>query len=147
MARRRNIWERLNESTEGPSVTVSLPREFAEELMRSLMSSLEIEDDMDGEDMDIDALNPHPEPDEDDMGGPSDFDADDMPDGGLDFSSDDEDDMPAGDDDADEDDTDDDDEDDTDENTRPGTALGESHRKVAKKSTKSLASYITRRRK
>lgn len=130
MARRKNIWERLNESTEGPNVTISIPREWAEELMRSIMTSLEIED---GGGEPDEMGEPHAEPDEDDLGGPPDGDADD---GG--FSADEDDEVPdfaAGDDDddddSDEDDSDDDDDDEKDEGAdmdgaRPKTALGES---------------------
>lgn len=49
MRRNRNIWEWLEESTEGPSVTLTLPREVAEQLMSMLGSALEV-DDMEGGD-------------------------------------------------------------------------------------------------
>ena len=67
MARRaRSIWERLAmESMEGPAVTISLPREVAQELVGVLMGSLEMMDADGGDDM---------EPDGDD-------DIDGMPDG------------------------------------------------------------------
>lgn len=63
MARRRNIWGRLNESTEGPTVTLSLPREYAEQLLQNLMTSLEMDgggDEIDGDlgDDDLDGLDP-----------------------------------------------------------------------------------------
>ncbi|HEU5118667.1 MAG TPA: hypothetical protein VFT74_18885 [Isosphaeraceae bacterium] len=142
---RRNAWRRLMESTEGPNVTIQIPREWAEELMRALMTSLEIED-MDGEpDMEDD---PHAEPDEDDLGGiVPDMDGDDDDDGPPGFASGDDDDEPdfaAGDDDEEDDDSDDDDDDDEDDDDekdeaadysrsggnpsglRPQTALGES---------------------
>ena len=89
MARRKNIWERLQESTEGPTVTVALPREWAEELLHSLAQSLEMDDmggddaamdDMGGDDMDLDMGM-----DGGDEGGPDE----------LDFGGDDM--MPAGD--------------------------------------------------
>lgn len=62
MALRRSIWEQLEESTEGPTVTLQIPRERAEELMQILMAGLEMDDGMgmgdpglDGEMDDIDA--------------------------------------------------------------------------------------------
>lgn len=130
--RRTNVWQRLRESTEGPLVTVQIPREWAEELMRSLMTSLEIEDMGDEPDMEGE---PHMEPDEDDLpGGMPDGDEDDGDE--LDFSGEDDDEpeLAAGDDDDEDDsDDDDDDEDETDEGVeadmdggRPATALGES---------------------
>ena len=104
MARRGGAWRRLMESTEGPTVTLSLPREWAEELLRSLMGSLEMGDDDGFGDPDLDDMGGM-EPDLDDMGGPPDGDMDDMglgmdDDGGeLDFAAgepdDDEDDEPA----------------------------------------------------
>lgn len=94
---RRNPWQRLREGVEGPTVNVTLPREWAEELLNSLMSSLEMDGGMDdGGDMD-DEDGMHPEPDLDDMGGPPDDDADDLGDFALGMD-DDEPDMPAGDD-------------------------------------------------
>ncbi len=149
---RRSIWERLHESTEGPTVTISLPREWAEELLRSLMTSLEMEDGEGGmEDPDMDMGDDDADADVDGLPGmDDDFLGDDEPGG---FSAGDEgDDVPdfaAGDDD-DEDDApttpkkkapakkDDkskskekDDDDEKDEGTeygqtRPQTALGES---------------------
>lgn len=165
MARRnRNIWEQIRESTEGPTVTVALPREYAEQLMQSLMQSLEM-DDMGGED-DLD-LGMTPGDDDGDEPMPD----DDM--GELDFDGGDE--MPAGDDDdefdepsppkkkgppekskpkkddkkkSDDDDEDDDKKDEASDygssgghanGMRPQTALGESFRR--------LAGYIPRQRK
>lgn len=136
--RRTNAWNRLMESTEGPNVTVQIPREWAEELLRALATALEVEDmgDDDGlGDGEMGGMEvPHMEPDEDDLGGPSD--------GDFDFGGgDDADLMRAGDSDEDEDEPeeeDDEEEDDEDEKdeavdfagsdrpTRPGTALGES---------------------
>lgn len=96
---RRNIWEQLWESTEGPTVTVTIPRDHAESLLQVLAASLEQDmGDMDGGDdgMDLDSVGDldfggdHDEPDMDDMGGPPDGDMDDM--------------MPAGDEDDDLDD-------------------------------------------
>lgn len=72
MRRKRNIWESLYESTEGPTVTIQMPREWAETLLHSIAASLEMEG---GEDGDF-GMGDHEEPDADDMGGPSDFDAD-----------------------------------------------------------------------
>jgi hypothetical protein len=150
---RRSIWERLHESTEGPTVTISLPREWAEELMRSLMTSLEIDDGAGDPDMDDSGL--------DDMDPTSDMDAgfddsDDEPGFSAGDEGDDVPDFAAGDDEDEEDDDDDapppppakkkspakgkekskekdddSDDDDKDEATdygqvRPGTALGES---------------------
>jgi hypothetical protein len=100
MARRRNIWEQIWESTEGPTVTVTIPRELADALLQSLAAGLEQElpgEDM-GDDEDLGSMDDldfgGEEPDMDDMGGPPDGDEDDM---GLGM------DMPAGDD-GDEDD-------------------------------------------
>lgn len=140
----RTTWHRLMESTEGPTVTIQIPREWAEELMRALMTSLEIED-MGGEpDMEDE---PHAEPDEDDFGGMPDMDDDDEGPLGFsagdeegdepDFAAGDDDDEEEPDDDSDDDDDDEDDDDDdekeegidfsgSDRNTRPKTALGES---------------------
>lgn len=103
---RRNTWKRLREGLEGPTVTVQLPREWAEELLSSLMTSLEMDDgegDPDADlDMDMDA--------DADMGGemgpmePPDMDSDDEFGGGGGFSAgeDDEPDFAAGDDDDEE---------------------------------------------
>jgi hypothetical protein len=123
-------WHRLRESTEGPNVTIEIPREWAEELLRSLATALEIEDDG-GEEPDAMGM-PHTEPDEDDLGGADDGDGDADGTDELDF------DLPAGDDaedDEEPDEDDDDDEDDeedeavdfsgSDRGTRPKTALGE----------------------
>lgn len=132
---RRGIsWRRLRESTEGPNVTVQLPRQWAEELMRALMTSLEIEDmgaepDMEGE--------PHAEPDEDDLpGGIPDMDADDDVPAGFESDEDEEPEFKAGepedDDDSDKESDDDDEKDEaldfssSDRNIRTKTALGES---------------------
>jgi len=135
MSRRaRSIWETLTEeSMEGPTVTFTLPREIAQELVGVLMGALEMDGGGEGE---------HMEPDEDDMGGTPDGDADDadplaslMGDGG--------DDGPVPDLDLDEPDDDSDDDSDDDEpdeamdyrhsggdrsGMRPGTALGERRR-------------------
>jgi hypothetical protein len=108
-------WHRLRESTEGPNVTIEIPREWAEELLRSLATALEIEDGG-GEEPDMAGMA-HMEPDEDDIGGIGDDDGDDGV-GELDF------DLPAGDDSEDDeepagdsDDEDDDDDDDEDDET------------------------------
>lgn len=92
------LWEQLNESTEGPTVTLQVPREVADQLLTMLASSLEIDDDGETAGMD------HEEPDADDFGGPPDGDSDDM---GFSPGDDDEFDFPAGDDDEDEDNEDD----------------------------------------
>ncbi len=133
------------ESTEGPTVSIQIPREWAEELLRSLATALEVEDMGDEPD---ELGMPHMEPDEDDLGGASDFDADDLgaPDE-LDFGNEEDDDgeeeFPAGDLDDDEDEPDDEDDDDVEEeavdfsggrDARPGTAYNESaFSKLAKK--------------
>lgn len=87
---RRNIWEQIWESTEGPTVTVTLPRDHAESLLKVLAVSLE--QDMDGMDddgeEDLDSVGDLDFGGEDDMGPDGDMDMDDM-------------DMPAGDDDDD----------------------------------------------
>lgn len=46
---RKNIWEQIWESTEGPTVTVTIPRDHAESLLQVLAASLE--QDMDDGDM------------------------------------------------------------------------------------------------
>ncbi len=46
---RNSSWKRLMESTEGPTVQVALPREWAEQLLSQLAQSLEM-DDMGGDD-------------------------------------------------------------------------------------------------
>lgn len=143
--RRTTAWNRLMESTESPTVSVQIPREWAEALLQSLAAALEIEDmgAEDGEsgigDMDIDPM----------MGGLDGME----PEGELDFGAGEDDidggeDVPAGDDDEeepeeDDDDSDDDDDDveeeavdfgDSDRETRPGTAFNESaFSKLAKK--------------
>jgi hypothetical protein len=102
MARNRGPWGRLMESTEGPTVTLNLPREWAEELLNSLMSSLELADGADEmdmgdpqDDMDADAGMDMTDGDAD-MDDPMadlDFDLDggaDQPAGDLDDDSDDE---------------------------------------------------------
>lgn len=128
MARRvRSIWERLTmESTEGPTVTISLPRELAQQLVGSLMGSLELDGDM-GDGMADDGMGL--EPDADDIGGVPDGDADDVlaAFAGGDAGAEDDDDpdpIPAGDDDDDADD-------DSDEGygPTPKTALGERRRR------------------
>lgn len=98
MARRGNIWEQIWESTEGPTVTVTIPRDHAESLLKVLAASLEEEmpeDDMDDEG-DLDDMDDLDFGDGDDMQGPPEEDdlddLDDMGDADLDF-------MPAGDDD------------------------------------------------
>ena len=143
------LWEQLNESTEGPTVHLELPRADADRLLNMLASSLEIDGDIGGSD--------HEEPDADDFGGPPDGDEDDMglpmgpdqdDDGFADFAAgdDDEDDSESDDDDSDDDEEEEeDDEDDDDEETdeavdyrssggnpsglRTQTALGESRRR------------------
>lgn len=88
MARRRNIWEQIWESTEGPTVTVTIPRDHAESLLQILAASLE-EEGADEEGDEIDDLN---------FSGDAELDLD----GGDDAGGDDSDldlDMPAGDDD------------------------------------------------
>lgn len=58
--RARSIWERLalESSVEGPTVTISLPRELAQELVGALMGSLEMdgggEADLEADDDDLD---------------------------------------------------------------------------------------------
>lgn len=55
MARRGNIWEQIWESTEGPTVTLNLPREQAEMLLGMIASALDMEgggDDLGGDMMD-----------------------------------------------------------------------------------------------
>ncbi len=99
------LWEQLRESTEGPTVTLEIPRAVADELLAMLSTSLEVDDAESGE------------PDADDFGGPPDGDEDDVPDG---FSIGDDDDMEpdfaaGADDDSDEDETDDDSDDDDEE--------------------------------
>lgn len=104
----RSTWHRLMESTEGPTVTVQIPREWAEELLRAIATSLEIGDV--GDDLgdgDLDGMDvPHMEPDEDDLGGPPDFD--------FDGGDDDEGELPAGDD-SDEEEPDDEEEEEEDD--------------------------------
>lgn len=140
------LWEQLNESTEGPTVTLQVPREVADQLLTMLASSLEMDDDMGGDDMGMDGDMGDdefgPPPPDDDAGG---FSADDgMPDfaAGDDDDSDDEED--SDDDDSDEEEDDDDEDEDDDEETdeaadyahsggnpsglRTQTALGESRR-------------------
>jgi hypothetical protein len=89
---RKNIWEQIWESTEGPTVTVTIPRDHAESLLQVLAASLEQDvggDDMDGDgDMDLDSMHDL------DFGGDDDMAADDGM--GMDDM-----DMPAGDDDDD----------------------------------------------
>lgn len=92
---RRNIWEQIWESTEGPTVTVTIPRDHAESLLKVLAASLEEEmpDDMgmeDDGDMDLDDLDFG-----DDGEGGDEDDMDDMDMDDLDL------DLPAGDDDSD----------------------------------------------
>lgn len=102
------IWERLFESTEGPTVTLRIPRQLAEDLLAAISIGIETSDS--GDDMELD-LGP-------DMPGMD----------GPDQDSDDEDAIVLfGGDDDDSDDDHDDDEDDEDESTapRPKTALGE----------------------
>jgi hypothetical protein len=140
------LWEQLRESTEGPTVTLQVPRDVADQLLAMLASSLEV----DGDDDDFDMMGD--EPDGDDFGGPPDGDADDLGFGmdggdedGFPDLGDDTDDEPDEDDDdddsEDDDDSDDDDEDDDDKDEamdysrsggdpsgmRPETALGEGY--------------------
>ncbi len=135
---KNSAWQRLRESTEGPMVTVQLPREWAEELLRSLATALEVED-MGGEPGGDDDMMgvPHMEPDADDLGGEPDFDMDDMFGGGGEGDSEEEPEEPAGDDDdeeSDEDDSDEEEDDDEEEEQdesagpyRPETAVGEKY--------------------
>lgn len=132
--RPRSIWEHmLGESTEGPTVTVSLPREVAQQLVGMLMGSLELDGGGMGDGMD--AGDGPMEPDEDDFGGASDGDDDDSDplaaligddgEGDLDL------DPPGGPDDDDSDDDDDEPEEALSRRPagpRPGTALGERRR-------------------
>lgn len=157
--RRRSIWERIiRESSDTATVTVTIPRDLAEQLMGLLMSSLELEDpgedEMGGmDDLGMgDEMGPM-EPDADDMGGPPDGDEDDLPafmDGGDDdapgFSAGDDDDSeedaPDDDDDGEDDDSDDDDDDEEEKpkkessgpsygrpSPRPATAFGEARQR------------------
>jgi TATA-binding protein-associated factor Taf7 len=86
MARRRNIWEQIWESTEGPTVTVTIPRDHAESLLHILAASLEEEGP--GEEDDMGDL---------DFGGDDEIGLDDG--GGDDMGMDLDLDVPAGDDD------------------------------------------------
>lgn len=139
--RQRNPWvrllEQLNESVEGPTVTIQLPRDLADQLHNMLANTLEVDSD------------DHFEPDADDFGGPPDGDEDDMGDfdavgsdeegGDFDFSSDfdsEDDDDESSEDDEDEDDEEDDEDEDDDDakeesvgQPRSKTALGESRRR------------------
>lgn len=158
MMRRTNVWEQLweqlRESTEGPMVTLEIPREVADQLLAMLATSLEVDGDGDDMgDMDSDDFGGPPDGDEDDLGMPS-FGDDDMFPGLGDESDDDDSDNDEDDepfppkkkgksDDDDSDDDDEDDEDDDDEDTdeaadyahsggnpsglRPQTALGETY--------------------
>lgn len=97
---RRNIWEQIWESTEGPTVTLNLPRSVAEELLGMIASALEVEDMEGGDDVGMDGLDGI-NPDLDDPAGGDDEFGMGMDDGGeLDFGAGD--DVPAGDDDDDE---------------------------------------------
>jgi hypothetical protein len=135
MARRISIWERLRESTEGPTVSLQIPREWAEELLRSLASALEVEDMGSDDGMGMDDMGgmdvPHMEPDADDLGGPPDFDSDDAgmdamsPDEKSDSESDDDDDDESDEDEDDEDEDEDEEQDEAAGPVRPRTALGE----------------------
>ncbi len=134
---RRSIWEQLRESTEGPTVTLQLPREVAEALLQQIAGALEVDD---GGEMD--------DPGMDDVGaGEDDFtdgldDGNDDEDIGFSAGGDEPDDLPAGDDDEDEPEDDGDDDKEppkkkkAKESSRPETALGESR----------LGRYIGRRR-
>lgn len=85
---RRNIWEQIWESTEGPTVTVTIPRDHAESLLKVLASSLEQDmpdDGMGDEDDDMDDMGDLDFGDGGDMQGPPEDDDMDL-------------DMPAGDD-------------------------------------------------
>jgi len=55
--RRMSIWERLHESTEGPTVRLELPRDLAEQLLSQLAASLDMGDVGEGD------------PDDDEFGG------------------------------------------------------------------------------
>ena len=125
------LWEQLRESTEGPTVTLEVPRDVADQLLNMLATSLEVDDD--GDDMGMDM-----EPDDDDFGGPPDGDEDDL---GFSAGSEspdfgDDDDEEDDDDDSDDDESgdDDDDDDEKDESAIPSrsprtqTALGERRR-------------------
>lgn len=82
---RGNFWRQIRESTEGPTVNITISRDLAEELMKVLGGALET-DDMGDEDEDLDSvtdlnfddIDDHGEPDEDEFGGPPDGDEDDM---------------------------------------------------------------------
>ena len=148
------LWEQLRESTEGPTVTLQVPRDVADQLLSMLATSLEVGDGEGGM-----------EPDADDFGGPPDGDADDMgmppmDDGGdedmFDLGDDTDDDS----DDDDSDDGDDDDDDDDDEKDeaadyahsggnpsglRPQTAFGESLRRQAARGSRAPSSVLSGR--
>lgn len=102
---RRNIWEQIWESTEGPTVTVTIPRDHAESLLRVIAASLDqempdIDGDVgdDGDDLGLDSIDDLDiggDGDDDDLQGPPEDDMD------FDFlpSGDDDDDdmgMPSG---------------------------------------------------
>lgn len=142
------LWVQLRESTEGPTVTLQVPREVADQLLDMLSTSLEVddgEDDLDGfsdgDDMgfQIPGMGPDDGDDSDDDMMPS-FSASD--DEGPD--DDDEDDDDSGEDDAEEDDDDDDEDDEKDESANPfrsprtQTALGESRRMIAESRRRSV---------
>lgn len=90
MARRNNIWEQIWESTEGPTVTVTIPRDHAESLLKMLAGALEQDIDdggMGDEEEDLDSVA---DLDFDGPGGPP----DDMD---MDFDMGGDDELPAGD--------------------------------------------------
>ena len=100
---RRNIWEQLWESTEGPTVTLNLPRAVAEELLNMIAGALDMEGGEDGLGMDDDMGDDSM--DDLDAGGPPGFGEDEPGDDmfggdGPDFGADDDDETPAGDDDG-----------------------------------------------
>jgi hypothetical protein len=100
MARRRNIWEQIWESTEGPTVTVTIPRELADALLQSLAAGLEqdLPDDEAGDDEDLGSMDDLDFGGEDDSGGHANGMGDDDDGMGMDDMFD----MPAGDDDDEE---------------------------------------------
>jgi hypothetical protein len=96
---RKNIWEQIWESTEGPTVTVTIPRDHAESLLKVLAASLEEEMPDDGMG-DLDPLGDDDLDSVDDLdfgGGDEDLGDEPVPGADLDFG--DHVDMAAGDDD------------------------------------------------
>lgn len=95
---RKNVWEQIWESTEGSTVTVTIPRDHAESLLRILAASLEWDGDgdMDDDDIDMDSVRDLDFDDDDDVDGAGDMDVSvDDGDMDLDFDEDDEDEEPA----------------------------------------------------